>query len=165
MTLPAFQYPVLGIGPNVHRFGKGETLREFRDERAFKTCDAWALDHDALIGMQLVDGTGRSWRIRGVKRLRASGSLLWRVIVFLLSEQWYDIEVDVVEAEPISFDEVKSRICKSIDDNPDDWRDDEAIAGESGPPRDEQEMLEELKAHVRSSKSLAEILEKVDASV
>jgi len=37
--------------------------------------------------------------------------------------------------------------------NPDDWRDGEAIAGEASPPRDEQELLDELAAGVRAATS------------
>jgi hypothetical protein len=166
MTLPAFEYPVVGIGRRIS-FGviQGEELREFRDEKAMRTCDAWALDHDALVGMRLVDGTGRSWRIRGVERLRLSGNLLRRVIAFLCRDQWYDIELDVVEAEPFSFDELKARICKLIDDHPEDYNDIEGIVGEPDPPQSEQELLERRKAKVRKAKNIAEILEEIDASV
>jgi hypothetical protein len=37
-------------------------------------------------------------------------------------------------------------------------RDDGALAGEDGPPRDEQEMLDELKTEVRRVQSVAEII-------
>lgn len=166
MTTPAFEYPVLGIGRRI-RFDvvQGEELREFRNERAMRTCDAWSLDHDALIGMQLIDGAGCSWRIQGVKPLRVSGNLLWRLITFLFHDQWYDVELDVAEAEPISFDELKARICKMIDDHPDDYNDVEAIVGEPDPPHSEQELLERRKAKVRKAKSIAEILDEIDASV
>jgi len=44
---------------------------------------------------------------------------------------------------------VKERAVASVRANPDDGRDDEAIAGEAGPPRDEEELLDELEAAVR----------------
>ena len=163
MTLPAFQYPVIGIGRRMS-FGviEGEELREFRDEKAMRTCDGRALDHDDLVGMRLVDGTGRSWRIRGVERLRLSGSLLSRVIAFLCRDQWYDIELDVVEAEPFSFDELKAHICKLIDDHPEDYNNIDSIVGEPDPPKTEQELLERRKALVRKAKDIAEIMDEMD---
>ncbi len=164
MTIPSFQYPVLGINRRPADWGQGEYFREFRDERAITICDGWALKNGARIGMLLIDNAGRNWEIRSMRRLRAAGSLVGKVIKGLFGQQEYHVELDLIEAAPLSFDEVKARLCKSIDDNPDDWRDDEAIAGEDGPPRDEQEMLEELKAKVRGARTLAELLDKVDAS-
>jgi len=58
----------------------------------------------------------------------------------------------------MTLDEVKDRVAASIQSNPDDWRDDEAIAGEAGPPREEQELLDELKASVRAAASLPQII-------
>jgi len=48
--------------------------------------------------------------------------------------------------------------CASIEANPDDWRDDEAIAGEDGPPREEQEMLDELQEAVRTAQTLPQLI-------
>ena len=56
------------------------------------------------------------------------------------------------------FNPAKTVTAASIQANPDDWRDDEAIAGEAGPPRDEQELLDELKASVRAAASLPQII-------
>jgi len=44
----------------------------------------------------------------------------------------------LAKVEPLNLEEVKARTIASIKANPDDLRDDEAIAPESGPPRDEQ---------------------------
>lgn len=58
----------------------------------------------------------------------------------------------------MSLSEVKERVCASIRANPDDWRDDEAIAGEAGPPRDEEELLEEMQAAVRAAETLPQLI-------
>ncbi len=58
----------------------------------------------------------------------------------------------------MSLDAIKERVCTAIASNPDAWRDDEAIAGEDGPPRDEQEMLDELQTKVREAQSVPEII-------
>ena len=47
----------------------------------------------------------------------------------------------------------------SVLSNPDDWRDDEAIAGEDGPPQDEQEMLDPRVAGIRAADSFEGIWE------
>ena len=58
----------------------------------------------------------------------------------------------------MTLEQVKDRVAASIQANPDDWRDDEAIAGEAGPPREEQELLDELEASVRAAASLPQII-------
>jgi len=58
----------------------------------------------------------------------------------------------------MTLEQVKDRVAASIQANPDDWRDDEAIAGEAGPPREEQELLDELEASVRTAASLPQII-------
>jgi hypothetical protein len=61
--------------------------------------------------------------------------------------------------EPITLDQLKDRMAASILSNPDDWRDDEAIAGEDGPPQDEQELLDARIAGVRAADSVEGIWE------
>ena len=50
-------------------------------------------------------------------------------------------------------------MAASVLSNPDDWRDDEAIAGEDGPPQDEQEMLDARVAGIRAADSVEGIWE------
>jgi hypothetical protein len=64
----------------------------------------------------------------------------------------------LIQQPPLSLDEIKERACAPIDANPDDWRDDEAIAGEAAPPRDEQDMLDELQASARAARSLLQLI-------
>ena len=61
--------------------------------------------------------------------------------------------------EPITLDQLKDRMAASILSNPDDWRDDEAIAGEDGPPQDEQELLDARVAGIRAADSVEGIWE------
>ena len=165
MTTLPFEYPVIGFNRRVGQHGEGEYIRVFDDERSLTTWDRWSLEHGALTGMLLVDNTGRNWEIRSAKRLQASGSPLAKAIRFLFRQQSYKVDLEIVEKDPITLDEVKTRFCRWMDDNPDDWRDDEAIAGEAGPPRDEQEMLEELKDQVRKGRTLAEAMDNLDAAL
>jgi len=58
----------------------------------------------------------------------------------------------------MTLEQVKARTAASIRANPDDWRDDEAIAGEAGPAQDEEELLDKLEAAVRAARSLPQII-------
>jgi hypothetical protein len=59
----------------------------------------------------------------------------------------------------MTFEDAKARLCAAIQNNPDHWRDDEAIAGEGGrPPVKEQDLLDEMKAQVMRSNSVLELI-------
>jgi hypothetical protein len=59
----------------------------------------------------------------------------------------------------MTFADVTGRLCAAIQNNPDHWRDDEAIAGEGGqPPVKEQDLLDEMKAQVMRSNSVLELI-------
>jgi hypothetical protein len=161
MTAEAITFPALGIGRDVGRFARAdrEDVVCFPDEKGFLICEAWDLKHESRIGMLLIDSTGRNWTIRGVRSRGLAGPLWRRVLLFVFRQSEYFVDHELVEETPLSFDAVKHRVCASIDANPDTWRNDEAIAGESGPPREEQELYDELKARVRAAKDLGELVE------
>ena len=108
--------------------------------------------------MALFDASGRSWEITAVRKLGTAGSIGKRILRWLIRWTVFNIEVDIAEAPSVTFDELKSRIIQTIDANPLKWRDEEALAGESGPPRDEQEMLDELKDRVRKARTIDELI-------
>jgi hypothetical protein len=70
----------------------------------------------------------------------------------------YRVSCELSEAGILPLDQLKERVCASIDADPERWWDDEAIAGEDGPPRDAQEMLDELQIEVRKARSVQEII-------
>ncbi len=150
-----FDWPIIGFGcaKDVHY---GNALVCFHNADQFGRCYRRDLERAAWTGMVLVDNAGRSWEITGVRR-RHDLSIGKRISLFLSRE--YSIEVDLAEREPISFQELMMRVIETIDANPHEWRDDEAIAGESGPPRDEMEMLEEIKDRVRKAQSVDELIQ------
>lgn len=118
--------------------------------------------HDLLPGrtkeMVLVDSAGRRWEVRSLEAVPypPNRSLRQRLKDWRSTER--DVRLDLVEAGVVDFDTVKEWVCTLIDEYPDDHRDDEAIAGEDGPPRDEQELLEEIKARVRRTRSIEELM-------
>ncbi len=151
-----FKWPVLGFGREVGIWS--DFLVCFRNADQFRTCGPSSLRGGHRIGMVLFDATGRSWTIATVRMLGKRRPSGWRILVSLLFEPTFDIEVGFTESPPATFDELKSRTIETIDAYPYMWRDDEALAGESGPPRDEQEMLDELKDRVRQARTMDELI-------
>jgi hypothetical protein len=160
MTSPALQFPVLSIGRNVyqHVVPGEECVDYFRNENAFAICSADDLKRHALDGMLLADSGGRCWKIVGVQDLGVTGPLWDRVLRFLLQQSIHRISCDLEEVEALSLDALKERVLAIITADPERWKDDEAVAGEAGPPRDEQEMLDELRNRVRMAPSVPEII-------
>jgi pimeloyl-ACP methyl ester carboxylesterase len=119
------------------------------------------LDQDRWRGMILNSNDGRRWEIKNVR----DGGLVgdWprfiKGFVARLPFFMHHAIVEAVELERHSLEQIKDRTVEIIRANPDDWRDDEAIAGEAGEPRDEQEMLEELIAAVRAAPSVSGIID------
>lgn len=109
--------------------------------------------------MTLADSAGRSWQVLEVVDRGVVGRLAPRIWRFVLKQSVHRIDQRIVEVEPQPLARIKDRVVESIRANPDDWRDDEAIAGEAGPPRDEGELLDELEAAVRRASSVPEIID------
>lgn len=153
-------FPVLALGPDVGRWAEPgrEIVDYFMNEDDFTTCTSWDLTFGSRQGMLLADGTGRYWRIERVKDLGVTRGFWERVLRFLLQQSVHRIAQELVEQEPLSFADLKERVCASIAANPDRWRDDEAVAGEDGSPRDMREMLGELQAGVRKAGTLPQLI-------
>jgi hypothetical protein len=153
-------FPVLALGPDVGRFAMPgrDRLDYFLNDDDFSTCTSWDLKHGARQGMLLADSAGRCWRIASVEDLGVTRGLLERVLRFLLQQSVHRISQELTEEPALLLVELQERVCASIAANSDSWRDDEAIAGEDGPPRHEQEMLDELQAAVREARTLPQVL-------
>ena len=149
-----FDWPVIGFGCAIGFHSLSAV--SFHELDHFNRCSLLSLEHGSWVGMFLVDALGRSWEITSVRRRRPP-SLGRRFVLFLARETL--IEFDLAEREPVSLEQLVARVIEAIDAYPDHWRDDEAIAGESGPPRDEMEMLEEIKDRVRKAQSVAELIQ------
>jgi hypothetical protein len=160
MSATPLTFPVVALGPDVGRLAiPGRTCVEyFLNEDEFSTCTSWDLKFGSREGMFLADSAGRYWRIERVQDLGVTRGFWERVLRFLLQQSVHRISQELVEEGTLPFAELQDRICASIAANPDRWRDDEAIAGEDGPPRDEQEMLDELQAAVRKAETVPQII-------
>jgi hypothetical protein len=109
----------------------------------------------------LVDSSEKVWRITGLVDLGPTNPIR-RLIPFLRGDGRHRIQYEVVEEPPIPFPEVVERVCASMWANLDDWRDDEAIAGENGKPKDETKMMERRVARVRKTKSIKKLADLLD---
>jgi hypothetical protein len=153
-------FPALAFGRDLGPYAmpRRERLTWFVDEDDFSTCTASELRRGERVGMTLVDRTGRCWTVQSVTDLGVVGPLPQRILRFLLQQSVHRIEQRTVELAAMSLGEIKERAVKLIRDNPDDWRDDERIAGEAGSPEDEEDLLAELESAVRNSPSVLEII-------
>jgi len=107
--------------------------------------------------MLIVDVEARCWRISSVRDLGVTGGFCSRVFLFLTGDHRVDQTLDPIPE--MTFEDAKARLCAAIQNNPDHWRDDEAIAGEGGqPPVKEQDLLDEMKAQVMRSNSVLELI-------
>ena len=86
------------------------------------------------------------------------GSRLSRAIRFLVSQSVRRIDQKLVHLGPIPLEALKTRVAETILATPDYWRDDEAIAGEDGPPIEEQVLLDEIVSTVHAASSVLEII-------
>jgi len=160
MTLSPLKFPVLALGPDVGRLAKPgrDRLDYFLSEDDFSTCTSWDLKFGSREGMLLADSAGRYWRIARVQDLGVTRGFWERVLRVLLQQSVHRISQEIVEERTLPFAELQDRVCASLAADPDRWRDDEAIAGEDGPPRDEQAMLDELQAAVRKAETVTQVI-------
>lgn len=160
MNSTPLTFPVLALGPDVGRFATPgrKCLDYFLNEDDFSTCTSWDLKFGSREGMLLADSAGRYWRIERVQDLGVTRGFWERALRLLLQQSIHRISQEIIEERILPFAELQDRVCASIAANPDRWRDDEAIAGEDGPPRDEHKMLDELQAAVRKAKTVTQLI-------
>ncbi len=161
MSKYPFSWPVLGFQRYVSRYPRPgiEEVVGFHGEDAFSRCDSWSLRYRARHGMVLVDSSGQSWSVRDIRKLGITGPWWGIILGFLFRQLEYRVEYDLVEEGPMPLELVKARVLSAIDAAPDLWWDDEAIAGEDGPPKDEREMIQDLKGRVQRAQNLVELMD------
>lgn len=155
LTFPALAF-LRDVGR--HATAGRERLTWFLEDDDFSTCTLWALTHGERLGMVLVGRDLRCWKVLRVVDLGVTRPFWERVFRFLVRQSVHRIDQEITQIEPMTLEQVKVRTVASIQANPDDWRDDEAIAGESAPPRDEQDLLDELADAVCAAVSVPEII-------
>lgn len=160
MTDLPLQFPALALIPDYGAWAKEglEEVEHFMTEEEFTQVSGWDLKHKPLTAMFVVDATGKCWRVRSWTKAGVAGKGLLKLVRFLI-RTCLVIRYQLEEAPTLPFEEVRRRVCESIQTHPDRYRDDEAIAGEAGPPRDEQEMLDELTEKARAASNMRELID------
>ena len=153
MNLPELTFPIVGLGDR--RPGQ-EAWEWFWDPEDFLTCESWRLAN--RLGMLIADSDGRCWEVSSYRDMGITGGFWDRVWRFLIRQGLHRLDQDLKALPSMTLDDVKSRFCAAIQNNPDYWRDDEAIAGEDGPLREEQDLLDEMKAQVMRANSVPELI-------
>lgn len=153
MGLPDLTFPIVGLGDR--RPGR-EAWEWFWDPEDFLICESWRLAN--RLGMLIADSDGRCWEVSSYRDMGITGGFWERVWRLLLRQGLHRLDQNLKALPSMTLDDVKSRFCAAIQNNPDYWRDDEAIAGEDGPPRNEQDLLDEMKAQVMRANSVPELI-------
>jgi len=136
-----FEFPVLG-------FARGEDLRGFSDLNTLTSCGRSTLRDDLQKGMELVDSQGRRWIVHSIRRVGRAQSWLRWLVAHLISMPQSRIEQELDELPPVSFAELRERVCAAMEAHEEDycWYD---------------EALEPILAEVRAAGSVAEIIDRL----
>jgi hypothetical protein len=146
------KYPLVGLADT--QPGR-ESWELFWDAEFFSTCSRREVADRT--GMLIIDVEGRCWRISSVRDLGPTGGFWSRTFLFFTGD--HRVDQALVPIPEMTFEDAKARLCAAIQNNPDHWRDDEAIAGEGGrPPVNEQDLLDEMKVQVIRSNSTLELV-------
>jgi hypothetical protein len=137
-----FHFPVLGFTPDREIWG-------FADRETLTSVGRRTLRDDRQRGMELIDAAGRRWIVRSIRKVGRDQPLIPWIVSALLAGPTFRIEQELEPLAPLSLDEVKVRVCESL----------EAFSQDYCADDEREEVLEPLLAHVRSAKSIAAIHE------
>ena len=115
--------------------------------------------------MVLVDSSGRAMTIVRAWSIAHRTPFWRRAILTVFNDSGsirHEIRQEFEAHDPVNFTEIQERICRTIDQNPDAWTDDEVLAGEDGPPLRLEDVIDALKSKVRRTTTIQEILECFD---
>lgn len=135
-----------------------EVVTCFLSPEDFATCTTRELKRGKRQGLTLVDRDLETWQVTSIIDLGPYGSRLSRAIRFLVRQSVRRIDQKLVHLGPTPLEALKTRVAETILATPDYWRDDEAIAGEDGPPIEEQVLLDEIVSTVHAASSVLEII-------
>lgn len=163
MTELPLQFPILALVPDYGGWAREglEMVEHFMTEKDFTDVSTFDLKKRPHTAMLLVDIAGRCWRVLRVTKIGIPGTG-WYRLVNIISRDQHLVRYEVEEIPTVPFEEVRRRVCQSILSHPDSYRDDEAIAGEDAPPRNEQEMLDEVADAARAASNMLELIDVFD---
>jgi hypothetical protein len=160
MTLPV-AYPAIAFVPSLEKGAEPghESVESHHREIPY----IWGplFRQGQFLNSVLVDSKGQCWRIVEIVDLGLTNPIR-KLVPFLRRYGMHRVRVEVVEEPAIPFEQLIDRVCAAMRANPDDWRDDEAIAGENGPPQGEAEMMERRIGKVRRAKTIKRLITILD---
>lgn len=139
---PDFAFPILC-------FTADGDIWSMNDERELTCCGPKTLQDGVQIGMVLVDVKGDCWRVLSVRSLGKPPFSLRSLRLF--APKLVRVQHEFAAEPRICLDEVKERVCKSLDAFPLYWCE----------PSEMPEGLEERKAEIRSVGCIREIHDKL----
>lgn len=119
---PALTFPLLTIGRCVHPGATSaeQELDYVPDAEAYSLLHVSDLKAEKQLGMTLINGDGRCWKILSVEKRGVGGPLWWR-IAGLFFGQLYRVEYELAELERLSLEEIKDRAIEIVRASPEDW--------------------------------------------
>lgn len=114
-----FRFPVLAFTPDREIWG-------FPDMDRLTRCGPRTLKEDAQKGMELVDASGRRWRVVSVRRTGRAGSVLSLLWIFGPPQSRIEQQLEVLS--PISLEEVQQRSCDAMETSQIDYYGEEGQA-------------------------------------
>lgn len=159
MTDPSITWPAIGFRRSDYRGVPAgtEEIEYYPDAESFSLVGERLLRKGGMIGMVLADSAGRGWRIEAIRNPVRVPRPWWHRFVTGYHVN-YRVEIDLAEIGPMPLDEVKARVCRCIDIFPNPYWDDEAMAGEAGPPISEEDWDAAIKARVMAANDLLEVV-------
>lgn len=142
--------------------GGYEQIDWYLSEDHFTSVTPYEIKRGRRVGALVVDVEGTIRRIIGVTDLGPGGTG-WKKALRILFGCSRHVSYQFAEEAPISFSEIRDRACTSIRMDRDCWRDDEAVAGESGPPREDEDMMEEQVARIQQATNMRELVDALEA--
>lgn len=169
MSRPSPVFPLLGLWTprSLPDPSGGERFLLFGDEVAFHGLSREALRRGDRVGMLLVDNAGRGWVVRQVRGLGHRTPSWLRVLMSLLNQGGdivHQVDYDLGDQGKVDFDEIRKRLCASLDRNAWEWADDAASGEGEAPSLALEKVMDRARAAVMSAVDVRSLGENLDAA-
>lgn len=114
------QFPVLGLSADDDVWG-------FWDMRGLTTCGPQTLRDGLQDGMELIDVSGRRWRVEAIAKLGFAEPFLRRLIARFLYPTQFKIEHRLVPLDALQLKAVQERVCTAMRAHPLFWCEEDEI--------------------------------------